>query len=157
MTRASAKDVIGLTTTNTSAYFTDLVPDAGFTLTTASTFEAEITQTSAGSLKFVLADVAYNVIAYSATVVNPTTGLVTAVLSTFTSGTTFDLVAGVRYNLGVMSNQNSPLFLGLAATQYTNIAPYPSIRFDNVGSMTPPASFSGGSESLMRVYARLKV
>jgi hypothetical protein len=156
MSRASATDALGMTTTNTSVYLVDLVPDAGFELSVTSTFEVQIAQTSSGSLRFVLTDASFNVIAYSDIIVNPASGVRTATM-TFVSGTTFTLVPGTRYYAGIMSNQNSPFLLGRAATNNTNQTPYIAIKFDNIGSMTVPAQFTGGGESLLRLYIRLKV
>lgn len=155
MTRASAINSLGLTTTGTSCYLTDLVPDAGFTLTTASTFEIECVQIGSGSARLVLCDAARNTLAYSALLTNPAAGVIETAITTFASGTSLTLNPGQRYFIGILSNQNSPQFLGISSSSYTNQQPYPAIRIDNVGSTTPPTTFSGGSESLLRLYARL--
>lgn len=157
MTRASAINALSVSTTNTTFYATDMVPDAGFVITTSSTFECEILQTSSGSLRFILCDASYTTLAYSDTLVNPSTGVLTATIATFASGTSLTLNPGQRYYLGVLSNQNSPFLLGVASSSNTNLTPYPAARFDNIGSMTPPAAFTGGGESLLRLYLRLKV
>lgn len=156
MSRAAATDTLGMPTINTTCYLVDIVADAGFDLSTTSSFEAQILQTSSGSFRFVLTDSTYTAIAYSSVIVNPSAGIVTSTM-TFVSGTSFTLIPGTRYYAGMMSNQNSPFLLGKAATNNTNQTPYIAAKFDNIGSMTVPAQFTGGGESLLRMYIRLKV
>lgn len=156
MSRAAATDTLGMSTTNTTCYLVDIVADAGFDLSNTSSFEAQILQTSSGSFRFVLTNSAYTVIAYSSVITNPGAGMVTGTM-TFVSGTSYTLVPGTRYYAGMMSNQNSPFLLGKAATNNTNQTPYIAAKFDNIGSMTVPTQFTGGGESLLRMYIRLKV
>jgi len=137
-------------------YFTEIISDVGFTLTATSLFELEILQTSSGSARFVLCDASLTTIAYSAVLTNPASGLVSTAVATFASGTSYNIVAGTRYFIGFLSNQNSPQVLGIASSAYTNQTPYPALRIDNLGSTTPPTTFTGGSESLLRLCIRIK-
>lgn len=127
-----------------------------------SKFGTFLAQGGTGQLRYTLRDETYRRIGYSATISGPTpvfteltcTDLFDPV--TQTAITSYTLLAGGRYYLGVLWDANGIQIVGDDAVQTVNTNPLPAFKIDNLASMTPLAVLSSGSESKMRPFLRIK-
>jgi hypothetical protein len=138
------------------------VPRADFIVTSSSLMGMSVLQGASGVISINVRDVNYNLIVNGATITNPAsnTFLETAVNAikdpiTHATVSTYTLKAGVRYYFTIHYSLNGATYLGAVASQTTNIAPLPAIRFDNLSFITDTIGTSG-SESLMRPYLRIR-
>ena len=130
-------------------------------ITSASEFATAMTQGATGTLIMTLRDVNYNLIAVSNALTNPTgsallTASMNAIKDPITHGalTEYTLTAGTVYYLGLNYSMNGAGFIGVIASQTMNITPIVAKKFDNLSSA--PDTLSGGSETTMRFYIRIK-
>jgi hypothetical protein len=138
-----------------------MVPRVDMKITSASEFATAMTQGATGTLIMTLRDVNYNLIAMSNTLTNPTgSALLTAGMNTIEDPIThatiteYTLTAGTVYYLGLNYSMNGAGFIGVIASQTMNITPIVAKKFDNLSSA--PDTLSGGSETTMRFYIRIK-
>ena len=110
-----------------------------------STFGTFLSQGGTGNLRYTLRDEQYRLIGYSAQITNPTpvfteltcTNLFDPV--TQSPLTSYNLLAGERYYLGVLWDANGIQIVGDDAVQTVNTNPLPAFKIDNLASMTPLA------------------
>lgn len=138
-----------------------MVPRVDMKINSSSQFATAMTQGATGTLIMTLRDVNYNLIAYSNALTNPTgSALLTASMGgiedpiTHNAITEYTLTAGTVYYLGLNYSMNGAAFIGVVASQTMNITPIVSKKFDNLTNA--PDTLSGGSETTMRFYIRIK-
>lgn len=138
-----------------------MVPRVDMKINSSSQFATAMTQGATGTLIMTLRDVNYNLIAYSNALTDPTgSALLTASMGgiedpiTHNAITEYTLTAGTVYYLGLNYSMNGAAFIGVVASQTMNITPIVSKKFDNLTNA--PDTLSGGSETTMRFYIRIK-
>jgi hypothetical protein len=141
--RASISSSNALTVTNYSMYLTVFSPIVNLELSTSSVFESYLLQSSAGNVRYVVYDENLSLIAYSGITANPATGRFQMSLTGLASGSTYMLVAGALYYIGILLSGSGMKFGGLA-TSYYGIWPFGACVANNIGSMTPPSTATIG-------------
>lgn len=140
------------------------VPRTDFTVTASSLLGVSMLQGASGVLSINIRDASsqYNLIVNGGQITNPTsnTFLESGINDirdpiTHASISTYTLKAGVRYYFSLHYSLNGVTYLGRVASQTTNIAPLPAIRFDNLSYITDTLSGSG-TESLARPFIRIR-
>jgi hypothetical protein len=144
-------------TLNTSLILQRFTPGGTLSLTTASRIGMLATQTSAGSLRYVIystddTHTTYSRLGYTSVVENPASG---DILLNLLDGLVLE--GGKPYYIGFLSDQNAPKFAGVFSETLFNNPAIVALQIDNIGSMVPPASISGGSEILVRAFMSLTV
>ena len=140
-----------------SCYLTSFIPDSDTPIAVGTNVRAIQTQTGSGSINACIFDSNLNRIAYCTAISNPGNG---QVLFTIANVSANVLSSGAVYYFGLLHNMNSPYYAGIASSSMMNGAigsAFPPIawKVDNIGSLIPPTTLSGGSESLLRIYGRI--
>lgn len=124
-------------------------------------FGCFLSQTGAGTLRFTLRDDQYRLIGNSIFVTNPAPSVFLELICgnlqdpvTQTPLSTYTLVAGGRYYLGINWDANGIQLLGDETNQNTNIQPYPAYKVDNLSGI--PYQLTGGGEAKQRPFIRVK-
>lgn len=115
--------------------------------------ETYVTQTANGEMLMAIYDQTYNLIAYTSIALNPSNGYL---IRPIISNNVENLTASTHYYLAVLTNINNLYLGGTTATSTLNHTPRIAMKFDNINSMTPPTTLTGGSESVFRYYIGVK-
>ena len=155
--RALCVSALAIPSSNYSCFLTSFVPDSTTPINVGMYMRTVQTQNASGQIVACIYDSSLSLIATCSPITNPANGQVLFTISSVNAST---LISGNVYYFGLLHNMNSPQYGGISASANMNGAPgsgYPPMawKIDNIGTITPPASLSGGSETLLRIYGRI--
>lgn len=153
---ASASMALAMQVTGRTHYLTAVCPHIGVELGASTLLESLLVQPSSGSVVYSLysrTGDTLTLVGYTDSVSSPSAGMVSSPLSSLAGAYAMGVTGA--YYAGILTDMNSPVFAGVAASSPFNTTPYIAMRFDNQAA-TPAATLIMSNETASRFYMGIR-